>query len=58
MVKNIGNITSKGVNEKIIPQCIAIYENLKCVGATIIEFRFFNQIKITFGYISHTLHQI
>ena len=42
---------TKGVNVKIIPQCTASHETLssckilKYVGATVIEFRFFNQIK-------------
>ena len=52
MVKNVGSVRSKEVNEKIRP-CVAcsvrskdpmFMQNLKYVGTTVVEFCFSNQI--------------
>ena len=61
---------SKGVNKNIIPQCTTLHEtlssckNLKYISATVIEFRFFNQIpkkkkkekNMAFTNIAHIVH--
>ena len=49
-MKNIGSTRTKGVNIKnytpvhCVSQNPIILQNLKCVGATVIEFSLFNQI--------------
>ena len=47
VAKNIGSMRSKGVHKKIIhPSALRFMKpNLQYVGATVIEFCFFNQIK-------------
>ena len=47
MVKNVGSMRSKGINEKVMPQCttfLGTLQNLKYVGTVVTEFCFFDRI--------------
>ena len=69
-MKNIGSTRTKGVNVKITSTLRVkkpiFMQSLKCVGAAVIEFCFFNRIpkkkmknmKNSFMNIAHILHQV